>query len=81
MALQELTEAKIPFLNEEVDLLSTQAIFMVVALILGFTIFNMADSIGDNLAGKVNAFLGAFLPGGNPATEGNENSGPAFGGA
>ena len=81
MALQELTEAKIPFTGEEVDLLSTNAVYLVVALVAGFTIWNMADDIGGNLASKVNSFIGNFLPGGNPATEGNENSAPAFGGA
>jgi len=68
MALDDATDAKLPFGLGEVDLTDPAALFAtVIALIAGATIWNMADSIGQNAASTVNQFLGTIL-GTNPAT-------------
>jgi hypothetical protein len=66
---EDLGTAKLPFGLGKLDLTNPgSAVTMIVALVLGATVWNMSDSIGQNLASRVNNFLGNFLPGGNPAT-------------
>lgn len=79
--LEEVTEAKIPFLGDEVDLMSVSAVFTLLALVFGFALWHIADAVGSNLAQKGLTYLGQYLPGGNPATASNDSDGPAFGGA
>jgi len=75
MALEDLGEATVPYSDETVDLTNPMAILsIVVSLILGFTLWNMTDSIGANLAARLNSTLGRFLPGGNPAGGSSEGS-------
>jgi hypothetical protein len=64
----------------KVDLTSISGLLVVIALILGAMVWHVADAVGSNLAIQALSWLGQFLPGGNPATATNENSGPAFGG-
>ena len=71
MALEEVNTIYIPFIGEyEIDSLSA-VVLLVLGLIAGSTVWNMTDSIGSNLASTVNAVLGGFLPGGNPAQAGD----------
>jgi hypothetical protein len=71
----EPTEAKIPFMSESVDLTDPKAVLsIVVALIAGFTLWNMTDDIGQNLASRVNSAIGAVI-GVNPST-GESSDGP-----
>mgnify|MGYP006290911843 CR=1 FL=1 len=66
---EDLGTAKLPFGLGSLDLTNpTSAVAMIVALILGATVWNMSDQIGSNFARRVNNFLGNFLPGGNPAS-------------
>jgi hypothetical protein len=65
--MADATEATLPFGMGDVDLLSMSGVMMVVSLILGFVIFHMTDSIGSNLANRVNSFIGNLI-GTNPAT-------------
>jgi hypothetical protein len=67
MAVEEATEAQLPFGMGEVDLMSTGAIFAVVSLILGFAVFSMTQSIGDYVASQANSFAANYL-GFNPST-------------
>lgn len=72
--MTEFTEAKIPFSGDTVDLTNPMAVAaLAVALILGFTLWNMADSVGSNLASRINSGIGALI-GVNPAT-GEESNG------
>jgi len=73
MAVEEVTEAQLPFGMGEVDLTSTSAILAIVSLILGFAVFSMTESIGNYLGSKANEFAGNYL-GFNPAT--GQDSGP-----
>lgn len=77
MGLEDAAEARVPFISEEVNLLSTDVVFLVVSLIAGMTIWNMSDSIGENLAARVNSFIGNMI-GTNPATGQTTDSGGAF---
>lgn len=81
MALEEATDAQLPFGMGEVDLTSVSAIFAIIALTLGAMLWNVADRVGANLADSALETTGQYLPGGNPATSTNENAGPAYGGA
>jgi hypothetical protein len=71
MSVDEATDARLPFGMGEVDLTSTAAIWTIVAMILGFTVFSMTESIGGYLASQANSALGNVL-GFNPAT-GNDS--------
>jgi hypothetical protein len=70
-------EAMLPFGMGEIDFLSVSGAMTVVALIIGFVVFHMTDSIGANLASWVNSKLGQVI-GQNPATGQAETSGGAF---
>ena len=67
MAAEEVTEARLPFGMGNVDLLSMEAVFTLVSLILGFAVYHMTDGIGQRVAGAANSFIGQFT-GSNPAT-------------
>ena len=67
MAVEEATEAQLPFGMGTVDLTSATAVVTIVTLILGFAVFSMTQSIGDYLGSKANDFVGNYL-GFNPAT-------------
>lgn len=70
----EATEAQLPFGMGKVDLFSFEAVFVVLSLIGGMTIYHMTDGIGQNVANQLNSTIGSVL-GTNPAT-GEESSGP-----
>jgi len=78
MAFQDVTEARIPFVDERVDLLSAEAVILVVSLILGMTIWQMTGDIGSTLASKLNQLIGSIV-GTNPGT--GEPSDSVLGGA
>jgi hypothetical protein len=76
-AIEEATEAPIPFVGKSVDLTNPTMLFAVtVAMVAGATLWNMADSIGANLAARINSFL-ANLTG---SQVGDASSGTTFGG-
>ena len=71
MALEDATEAQLPFGMGAVDLTNpVAALALIVSLILGATIWNMTDSIGANFAESLNSYIGQFSPIGNPAEDG-----------
>lgn len=57
MAVEEATEAQLPFGMGKVDLTSAGAIVTVVTLILGFAVFSMTQDIGSYLASRANSFI------------------------
>jgi hypothetical protein len=67
MAVEEATEARLPFGMGNIDLTSISGVFAVVALILGFIVYHMTDRIGQRGADWVNSQIGA-VTGSNPAT-------------
>lgn len=76
-AIEEATEAPIPFVGKSVDFTNPVLVAAVmVAMIAGATLWNMADSIGASFASRINTFL-AGLTGGNV---GGQSSGTTFGG-
>lgn len=76
MALEDATDAQLPFGMGSVDLTNPMAaLALIVSLILGATIWNMTDSIGANLASQLNSAIGRISPIGNPAdSSGGEGS-------
>jgi hypothetical protein len=69
MGVEEVTEFKLPFGMGRLDVSNPMtALFTVVAMVGGFTVYHMTSGIGANLADDANDFAGRFLPGGNPAT-------------
>jgi len=72
MAVEEATEAQLPFGMGKIDLTSTGAAVTVVTLILGFAVFSMTRDIGSYIASRANSFVGDRI-GFNPAT--GEDSG------
>ncbi|WP_136361809.1 hypothetical protein [Halobellus limi] len=61
-------KVNVPFADEEVSTDNpTNAVVTVGLIIIGFVIFHLASSIGENLAGRVNSAIGEFI-GTNPAT-------------
>lgn len=76
--IEEATNARLPFGMGEVDLTNPVMVAaLVVALTAGATLWNMADSIGANLAQNFNSFLGNII-GQNPATGNSTDNGGAF---
>jgi|GEM_PF-2517428 len=77
-AIEEATNARLPFGMGEVDITNPLMVAaFVIALTLGATFWNMADSIGQNFANYINATLGNIL-GQNPATGETADNGGAF---
>ncbi|MCD2199088.1 hypothetical protein LPA44_04135 [Halobacterium sp. KA-4] len=74
MAIEEATEAKLPFGMGSIDLFSTGGVLAVVAIILGATVWNFADAVGQTLANRVAQAFQAFT-GYNPATGQDGDSG------
>ena len=67
MVVEEATEARLPFGMGKVDLTSMAAVGTILAMILGFAVFSMTQSIGDYVGSRVNNALAGVL-GFNPAT-------------
>jgi len=67
MAVDEATDARLPFGMGDIDLMSTSAVFAIVSLILGFAVFSMTESIGSYVASRANSTLGNYL-GFNPGS-------------
>ena len=67
MALEEANTIYLPFVGEYEVESAAGVLLLVVGLIGGATVWNMTDSIGNNLASSVNSFLGNLI-GFNPAT-------------
>lgn len=57
MAVEEATEAQLPFGMGEVDLTSASAVVTIVTLILGFAVFSMTQDIGGYVASRANSFI------------------------
>jgi hypothetical protein len=56
--MAEPTEANLPFGMGSIDFKSpVSAAMAIIALIFGFVVFHMTDSIGNSLAQRVNSFL------------------------
>lgn len=76
--LEDAGEFPLPFGMGKIDITSpTSAAVMIVALIGGATVWNMAEGIGQNLASKVNSQIGNII-GMNPATGESAETGGAF---
>jgi hypothetical protein len=80
MSLEDATEATLPFIGDSVDLTNPMAVLtLVVSLVAGFTMWNMADSWGETLAQRVSTAFGS-LAGFNPSTgQSTDNQAPVGG--
>lgn len=80
MALDDATDATLPFLGDTVDLTNPVAVaVMFVSLVGGFALWNMAGDVGDTVAQRIIAFV-SDLTGTNPATgEDSSNEAPLGG--
>lgn len=59
--MAEPTEANLPFGMGSIDFSSpVSAAMAVVALIFGFVVFHMADSVGSGLAQRINSFIASI---------------------
>jgi hypothetical protein len=71
-------EAPMPFVGE-VSLSPSVLVPFVALLIVGMTIYALAQDIGQHLADRLNTLIGNII-GTNPATGENAGDGPALGG-
>lgn len=77
MVVEEVTEVNVPFVDEEFNLFSIEAVVVIVSLILGATVWNMTDSIGAYAAQRLNSLLANIL-GFNPSNGNSSDNGGAF---
>jgi len=75
-AIEEATNAKLPFGMGEVDLTNPVMVAaIVVALTAGATLWNMADSIGAEFASRINTFLSGLTN----SNVGGQSAGTTYG--
>jgi hypothetical protein len=76
-AIEEATNAKLPFGMGEVDLTNpVMVVALAIALTAGATMWNMADSIGAGFASRINAWLAGLTN----TDVGGSSSGPGTNG-
>jgi hypothetical protein len=63
-----MDEIPVPFVDEDVDVSEPGSAAMTIAMLIGgFAVFAMAQSIGNQVGGRINSALGSVL-GFNPGT-------------
>lgn len=66
-AVDQATNARLPFGLGRLDLTDTSSIWVLVALILGAVVWAVSRAIGEEIADDVLGFIGRFVPGATPA--------------